>query len=71
MVPTLSVWYARPGERVFEGDRVVELLLEGATFDVASPCTGRVVENLLVVGEAAPPGRVLGYIEEQTPSTDP
>ena len=29
-----SLWYVRPGDRVFEGDRVAEVLIPGATFDV-------------------------------------
>src|SRR5436305_2065824 len=28
---TLSVWYARQGDFVFEGDRLVEVLTDGAT----------------------------------------
>src|SRR5262245_58579412 len=39
----LSTWYAVPGETVFEGDRLVEVLTEGATFDVPAPATGRLV----------------------------
>src|SRR5437899_1363006 len=37
---TLSVWYARQGDFVFEGDRLVEVLTDGATFDVPSPANG-------------------------------
>ena len=29
----LSVWFAEEGERVYEGDRVIEVLVDGATFD--------------------------------------
>ena len=28
----LSIWLARPGDHVFEGDRLVEVLVQGATF---------------------------------------
>ena len=35
----LSVWFAEPGETVFEGDRLVEVLVAGATFDVSAPAT--------------------------------
>lgn len=63
--PTLSVWYVRPGERVYAGDRVVELLLAGATFDVPAPCTGTLAERQARPGDAVPPGRLLGYVEEE------
>ena len=32
----LSSWFADPGDAVFEGDRLVEVLVGGATFDVSS-----------------------------------
>jgi pyruvate dehydrogenase E2 component (dihydrolipoamide acetyltransferase) len=66
--PVLSVWYVRPGERVYAGDRVVELLLAGATFDVPSPCAGTVVEQHARPGDPTPPGQVLGDVEEEAES---
>src|SRR4029453_9885050 len=41
---TLSAWYAMPGDLIFEGDRIVEVLTEGATFDVSAPASGCLVE---------------------------
>ena len=41
----LSAWFADPGDAVFEGDRLVEVLVGGATFDVSSPATGRLAEK--------------------------
>ena len=32
--PIVSVWFVAPGERVYEGDRLVEILIAGATIDV-------------------------------------
>ncbi len=64
-VSVISVWYARPGERLYAGDRVVELLLGTATFDVAAPCTGTLVEREAWPDDAVTPGQVLGYIEEE------
>ena len=37
----LSVWFAEPGESVYEGDRIVEIQAGAATFDVSAPATGR------------------------------
>ena len=62
--PVLSVWYALPGERVYAGDRVAELLLGSATFDVAAPCSGLLVEKLAGPDDRVAVGQVLGYVEE-------
>lgn len=60
-----SLWYVRPGDRVVEGDRVAEVLIPGATFDVAAPATGRLAERLALSTDALTPGQVLGWIEEE------
>jgi pyruvate/2-oxoglutarate dehydrogenase complex dihydrolipoamide acyltransferase (E2) component len=64
-IAVVSVWYARPGERLYAGDRVVELLLGTATFDVAAPCTGPLAERTAWADDAVTPGQVLGYIDEE------
>jgi pyruvate/2-oxoglutarate dehydrogenase complex dihydrolipoamide acyltransferase (E2) component len=60
----LSVWFADVGEPVFEGDRLVEVLVGGATFDVAAPATGRLVEKRALVNDELRTGQVLGVVEE-------
>jgi pyruvate/2-oxoglutarate dehydrogenase complex dihydrolipoamide acyltransferase (E2) component len=60
----VSVWFAHVGERVFAGDRMVELLLGAATFDVAAPCSGQLVEQVALAGDRPAIGQVLGYVEE-------
>jgi pyruvate/2-oxoglutarate dehydrogenase complex dihydrolipoamide acyltransferase (E2) component len=62
--PVLSLWYARPGEQVFAGDRLVELLLGSATFDVAAPCDGRLVERTAWPDDILVTGQVIGTVEE-------
>jgi pyruvate/2-oxoglutarate dehydrogenase complex dihydrolipoamide acyltransferase (E2) component len=59
----LSVWYVRPGERVYEGDRVAEVLIPGATFDVPAPATGRVREVFARPRDPLSAGQLLGTIE--------
>ena len=61
--PVLSLWYVGPGERVYEGDRVAEVLIPGATFDVAAPATGIVVERLARPNDPLAVGQVLGTID--------
>jgi pyruvate/2-oxoglutarate dehydrogenase complex dihydrolipoamide acyltransferase (E2) component len=60
----LSLWYVRPGDRVFEGDRVAEVLIPGATFDVPAPATGRFVERQVLPQDRVTTGQVLGLIRE-------
>ena len=59
----LSLWFAEPGELVFEGDRLIEVLVEGATFDVSSPATGKLVERRALPDDPVFPGQVLGTVE--------
>jgi pyruvate/2-oxoglutarate dehydrogenase complex dihydrolipoamide acyltransferase (E2) component len=59
----LSIWFADPGDVVFEGDRLVEVLVGGATFDVSSPATGRLVEKQARRNQPLTPGQVLGFVE--------
>ncbi len=60
---TLSIWLATPGDLVFEGDRLVEVLVGGATFDVSSPATGRLVARHSFPNDSLQPGQVLGLVE--------
>jgi pyruvate/2-oxoglutarate dehydrogenase complex dihydrolipoamide acyltransferase (E2) component len=63
----LSLWLADPGERVYEGDRLVEVLAAGATFDVPAPVTGRLVERHAWPRDRLVPGQVLGVMEAEEP----
>ena len=62
----LSVWFAERGDEVYEGDRLVEVVVSGATFDVPSPATGRLAEKLALPDDVLSPGQVLGFVEERT-----
>ena len=59
----LSVWFADAGDVVFEGDRVVEVRVGAATFDVAAPATGRLAEKLQLPNDHVTPGQVLGLVD--------
>jgi pyruvate/2-oxoglutarate dehydrogenase complex dihydrolipoamide acyltransferase (E2) component len=59
----LSLWLAHVGEQVYEGDRLVEVLAHGATFDVAAPATGRLAECFAWQYDVLSPGQVLGNVE--------
>jgi pyruvate/2-oxoglutarate dehydrogenase complex dihydrolipoamide acyltransferase (E2) component len=59
----LSLWFAAVGDTVFEGERLVEVLAAGATFDVSAPATGKLVERLAWPRDVLRPGQVLGVLE--------
>lgn len=63
----LSLWYCSPGETVFAGDRLVEVVVAGATFDVAAPASGVLVERLAWPRDVLLPGQVLGVVESDNP----
>jgi pyruvate/2-oxoglutarate dehydrogenase complex dihydrolipoamide acyltransferase (E2) component len=64
----LSLWFAEPGDSVFEGDRLVEVVAPGATFDVSAPATGRLVERLAWPADLLAAGQVLGVVETDADS---
>ena len=59
----LSLWFAEVGDEVYEGDRLVEVLVPGATFDVPAPATGRLTERRAHPDDPIVPGQVLGVVE--------
>jgi len=61
----LSLWFAGVGDSVFEGERLVEILASGATFDVSAPVSGKLVERLAWPGDVLRPGQVLGILEQE------
>ena len=61
----LSVWFAGIGDLVYEGDRLVEVLIGGATFDVPAPATGRLAAKWAYPDDPLAPGQALGVVEEE------
>jgi pyruvate/2-oxoglutarate dehydrogenase complex dihydrolipoamide acyltransferase (E2) component len=59
----LSLWYVKPGEPVFAGDRLVELLLGSATFEITAPCPGTFAEQCAWPDDRLTPGQIVGYVE--------
>ena len=58
----VSHWFAARGEEVWEGDRLVEVLVGPATFDVPAPTTGRLAEIREHEDNLVVPGAVLGLV---------
>jgi pyruvate/2-oxoglutarate dehydrogenase complex dihydrolipoamide acyltransferase (E2) component len=61
---TLSHWYAEPGDAVLAGERIVEVLTDGATFEVTSPATGTLMSKQAFPREQLTVGQTLGAIDE-------
>jgi pyruvate/2-oxoglutarate dehydrogenase complex dihydrolipoamide acyltransferase (E2) component len=58
----VSYWFATPGQLVWEGERLVEILAGPATVDVPAPVTGRLVEIRGQEDDRVEPGSVLALI---------
>ena len=58
----LSAWYVHPGETVYAGDRVAEVLIPGATVDIPAPIDGVLVERQAGVDQPVFPGSILGFL---------
>lgn len=66
----VSHWYARRGDEVWEGDRLVEVLVGPATFDVPSPTSGRLAEIRKREDELIVPGATLGLVAAAGPAAE-
>ena len=64
--PVLNLWFVQPGDRVYAGDRLVELLLDGTTFDVSAPVSGILAEKTVRPGERLSPGQILGWLDKES-----
>ena len=58
----VSHWFAARGDRVWEGERLVEVLVGPATFDVSAPVSGRLAEIRGWEDDRVEPGSVLGLV---------
>ena len=58
----VSHWFAERGDEVWEGDRLVEVLVGPATFDVPSPSSGRLAAIHGLEDDRVMPGAVLGLV---------
>jgi pyruvate/2-oxoglutarate dehydrogenase complex dihydrolipoamide acyltransferase (E2) component len=66
----VSHWFVGRGGRVWEGDRLVEVLAGPATFDVPSPVTGRLAEIRGLEDDRVEAGCVLGLVATADPAAD-
>ncbi|OIO36342.1 MAG: hypothetical protein AUJ74_03045 [Candidatus Omnitrophica bacterium CG1_02_44_16] len=62
---TVSYWYFGDGAAVIEGNDLVEIVTDKATFNVPSPCSGVLVEIMAHEGDVCEVGDVLAVIEKE------
>jgi len=60
---TVACWHNKAGDRVNEGDDLVELVTDKATFNVSAETSGTLTEILVPEGKEAAIGATLGVIE--------
>ena len=61
----VSCWLVDLGDSVEVGDRVVEVLVRGITFDVSAPAAGVVGRIEKPYDSIVVPGETLGWIKDQ------
>ena len=59
---SVSYWHKNPGDAVKEGEDLVELVTDKATFNMPSPVSGVLKEVLVKEGEEAKVGDLLAKI---------
>lgn len=60
----VSYWYFQPEQKVKQGEDLVELTTDKATFNLPSPASGKLVEILTPEGQSVNIAEVLARIEE-------
>lgn len=61
----VSYWHFGVGETVDEGDDIVEMATDKATFNIPAPAAGTLTEILFQEGDTVQVGDTLAIIEEE------
>ena len=62
---TISYWHFEEGDRVEEGEDLVEVATDKSTLNVPAPCSGVLTEVYFEEGDVVEVGEVLANIEEE------
>jgi pyruvate/2-oxoglutarate dehydrogenase complex dihydrolipoamide acyltransferase (E2) component len=63
---TACCWHAAPGQRVNEGDRLLEIHAGDVTVDLPSPASGILIERCVEIDQPLAVGQVLARIQEDS-----
>ncbi len=59
----VSAWHAKTGQRVIEGDRLIELVAGDVVVDLSAPATGILAEQCVRIDDRPALGQILARIE--------
>lgn len=62
---TISYWHFEEGDKVEEGEDLVEIATDKSTFNVPAPCSGVLTEVCYEEGDIVEAGEILANIEEE------
>jgi len=62
---TVSYWHFKEGDKVNEGQDLVEVATEKAVFNIPAPCSGILKKQLASEGETIKPNEVIAIIQKQ------
>ncbi len=62
---TISFWHIEEGEKINEGDDLVEMVTDKATFNVPAPVTGVLSKIMFEEGQTVKVGEVIAIIQEE------
>jgi len=69
---SFSFWYVQVWERVYEGDRVAEVLIPGASIVLSAPVDGWLAKRIVLRSDSLVTGQVLGLIQKNSePQSEP
>ena len=60
----ITAWHVKETDHVDEGEDILEVVTDKATFDVPSPCCGKVLRILKKEGDRTSAGDAVAEIEE-------
>lgn len=58
-------WHASVGQRVIEGDRLLEIVAGDVAIDLPAPASGVLVERCVEVDQPLEAGQLLGWIQAE------
>ena len=60
---SVSAWHAKTGQRVVEGDRLIEVTAQDVTIDLDSPASGILAEQCVKIDQPLTAGQLLARIQ--------
>jgi len=59
----VSAWHAKAGQRVIEGERLIEIVAGDVVIDLSAPATGMLVEQCVKIDDQPALGQLLARIQ--------